>query len=144
MAGVTLEGDWKKFEGHLEKMVSFNFTGLHSEIGEYLVSDTKRRFKEGIDPQGHRWQPSKRAKATGRGKTLVDKARLKNSFGYKASPDQVQVGTNVIYAGIHQYGGVIKQKKRKIRMPRRAFMGINERNTREIVSMVREKIAETV
>jgi phage gpG-like protein len=159
MAGVTLSGDWGKFNGHLEKMVFFDFTGLHSEIGEYLVSDTKRRFKEGIDPQGHKWKPSMRARSTGRGKTLIDKAILRNSIGYKASPTQVHVGTNDKRAAIHQKGGVIKPKKKKmlafqiggkkifakkVTMPRRAFLGINERNTRDIKGIVQAHIGKTL
>ena len=32
------------------------------------------------------------------------------------------IGTNVIYAAIHEYGGIIHQKNRVIHMPMRSFM----------------------
>ncbi len=36
----------------------------------------------------------------------IDTARLKNSIAYRADKDSVAIGTNVIYARIHQLGGM--------------------------------------
>ena len=44
------------------------------------------------------------------GKILSDSGRLGDSITHIAGPNSVEVGTNVIYAGIHQTGGIIQAK----------------------------------
>lgn len=155
MIGVTLTGRWDRAQKAVASLAFVNFTALHKEIGEYLVSDTQRRFDEGIGPKGARWKPSARAKADA-GQTLVDSKRLQSSIGYEARSDRVDVGTNVKYARIHQLGGTIRPKKarrliftvdgekvaaRKVRIPPRPFLGVNERNEREIRTIIHDAIA---
>lgn len=80
-----------------------DLTPLMDEIGQYGVTSTIDRFDEGVDPQGTPWIPSLRAAETG-GKTLVDKALLRNSMTHRAGRDQVEWGTNVKYAARHNQG----------------------------------------
>lgn len=65
-------------------------------IGEILRTSSVKNFEAGGRPP---WKPSKRA-----GQTLVDTARLRNSITAKAFPDRAEAGTNVKYAGVHQFG----------------------------------------
>ena len=75
------------------------------ECGLVLLRSIGKNFKTGGRPM--RWKTSKRAAATGGGKTLVDTSRLKNSITMKADNTSLTVGTNVKYAAIHQLGGTI-------------------------------------
>jgi phage virion morphogenesis protein len=51
----------------------------------------------------------------------------------------VAIGSNAVYAAIHQFGGPIRQPKRKriISIPARPFLGLDQDDEREII-----KIAE--
>jgi phage virion morphogenesis protein len=93
----------------LEKMA--DLTPVMQEIGEIIVTQSAEAFEQGGLP-GHKWPESARVKASG-GQTLVDSARLKNSITARASGNKVEVGTNVVYAAIHQFGG--KTSPRTIR-----------------------------
>lgn len=136
-----------------------NARGLYENIGASLVTSTQRRFETGIAPDGSPWPPSMRALATG-GKTLIDTARLMQSITYRATNSGVEVGTNVIYAAIHQLGGDINQAARQqvihffakankkatfaqkvsvgartVRMPARPFLGVDRDDEREIAAL---------
>ena len=103
---------------------------LMDAIGLTLESNTLQRFDDEEAPDGSDWLPSLRAKETG-GKTLTDTARLKGSITYRHSASDVEVGTNVKYAGVHQGGATIRPKgdgKLTFRIP-----GLGFRSTSEVV-----------
>jgi phage virion morphogenesis protein len=85
---------------------------MFDDIGASLVTSTQRRFEEGRAPDGSPWPPSLRAKLTG-GKTLIETARLMNSQTHIASDAGVEVGTNVIYAAVHQLGHTFERAARQ-------------------------------
>lgn len=61
--------------------------------------------EENFDQEGRpSWKPSRRAEAQG-GRTLQDTGRLAASITSRATGNQAMVGTNVVYAAIHQFGG---------------------------------------
>lgn len=78
-------------------------------IGRALKTGTQLRFRTTTAPDGQAWQKSWRARNEG-GQTLSLTRRLRNSITYQATPTSVAVGTNVLYAAIHQFGGVIRAK----------------------------------
>jgi phage gpG-like protein len=82
-------------------------------IGDHLRNKTQDRFESGTAPDGSKWPPSLRALATG-SKTLIKSGNLKNFINVNASATGVEVGTNVEYAAIHQFGfdGSITRKAR--------------------------------
>jgi phage virion morphogenesis protein len=115
---------------------------LFNEIGLALVTSTGFRFEQERDPDGNPWPQSLRAMFTS-GKTLTDTALLVNSITYEASDDSVAVGTNLIYAAIHQFGGTIKSKTKSglwfrtvgngdwaraksVEIPQRSFLGLSD------------------
>jgi phage virion morphogenesis protein len=75
-----------------------------SEIGLVMLSSIKRNFQEGGRPVP--WKPSARAIAQ-HGQTLVDTRRLEKSINMRVYENRVWVGTNLIYAAIHHFGGTI-------------------------------------
>lgn len=98
-----------------------NLLPLMDRIGELLVSNTKHRFETSRGPDGRSWKPSERVvsgavpqegKGMGPvgGKTLVIDGHLRDSITHLATSRNVEVGSNLIYARIHQLGGTIVPK----------------------------------
>jgi phage virion morphogenesis protein len=115
MSGVGLELRGKpEVSAALARAVrqAENPRGLYDNIGASLVTSTRRRFEQGVAPDGSPWPPSMRALAEG-GKTLIDRARLMGSITHEADDGGVSVGSNVVYAAIHQLGGAIQQGARE-------------------------------
>lgn len=77
-----------------------------NEIGLVLLRSISKTFKESGRPSA--WKASKRA-AAGLGKTLIKTARLMRSVTMQVLGGTLEVGTNVVYARIHQLGGKILQ-----------------------------------
>lgn len=122
---------------------------LFTEIGDALVVSTQHRFETSRRPEGAFWPMSIRALFEG-GKTLRDSGRLANSITREASERGVRVGTNVIYAAVHQFGATIRPKKgdrlffkvqgkkvaaKQVRIPARPFLGISKADEAEIATI---------
>ena len=127
-------------------------------IGSYLEAATIRRFELEQAPGGAPWRKSRRAARDG-GQTLTDTGRLRNSITRRVFGDAVEVGTNVVYAAIHQFGGrtrprVIRPRRKKAlffpgaghpvrsvnhpgsRIPARPFLGVDDTDRRQIRRIV--------
>jgi phage virion morphogenesis protein len=107
---------------------SGDMTDLMDDIGRRLVSETDRRFETETAPDGTSWKPSRRAIETG-GQTLTDKGRLRDSISHQVGPRSVAIGTNLIYAAVHQAGATIRPtsaKALKFRLPNGAFVTTKE------------------
>lgn len=122
---------------------------LFDEIGRMLTVSTQQRFETGIDPDGNPWPKSLRATLTG-GRTMVDTTRLVSSITHIADETGVEVGSAVIYAGVHQRGDTIRAKNApflhfkhgegwakvtSVTMPRRAFLGLDDDDERAIIDI---------
>ena len=79
---------------------------LLPDIGSRMVRSVILNFKNEGRPQ--KWKKSKRAKNEG-GKTLSLSGTLRNSIHYQINNLSVTIGTNVVYARIHQFGGYINK-----------------------------------
>lgn len=111
-----------------------NMRPAFERIGQELVTSTVRRFEQGVGPDGAPWRPSARA-AEQDGRTLVDKGHLRDSIQHIASSDEVVVGSNVIYAAIHQLGSGDLERPKNI--PARPFLGVDDEDGDAIVDIVR-------
>jgi phage gpG-like protein len=87
-----------------------NTTPAMRIIGEIGRSSIIRNFEAGGRPTP--WLKSRRAIREG-GITLTKTPRLAKSIVFKAGRDQVDIGTNVIYARIHNLGGEIQSPARE-------------------------------
>ena len=122
-------------------------------IGNQGETSTKLRFVRGIDPDRKRWIPSIRVRQGG-GQTLRLKNRLMNSITHNTTNNGTAWGTNLVYAGIHQFGGTIKAKGKNLRfqiggrfvsvkavtIPKRSFVGVNAADGREILAVANDVI----
>ncbi|MBW7968120.1 phage virion morphogenesis protein [Bradyrhizobium sp. BR 10289] len=86
-------------------------TPAYEDIGQALITSTHDRWERSVAPDGSPWPPSLRVIAHG-GKTLILSSRLFRSVTANASRNGVEVGTNVVYAAIHQFGGTIQKAAR--------------------------------
>lgn len=165
MAGVRIELDAREATAALGQIVrrARNPRPAFDQIGSYLVSSVIRRFKTEAGPGGRPWKKSRRALEQG-GQTLTDRGRLRASITHNVLSDGVEVGTNVVYAAIHQFGGktkprTIRPKRAKAlripgigfrasvrhpgsRIPARPFLGLDERDERAISRIVDRYLLE--
>ncbi len=147
MAGVSvlIKGDWSRFRNRLNRLTRIDWTGLHQDLGEALLTGTMQRWKEEKDPTGKHWvghDPDVKAKDRSK-QILVETRTLQNSITYKAESDKVVVGTNVVYARIHQYGG-FAGRGRKVKIPARPYLGISQDDLEEMQAIVEDTIKEAL
>tara|TARA_B100000686_G_scaffold348019_1_gene438073 strand:+ start:19 stop:498 length:480 start_codon:yes stop_codon:yes gene_type:complete len=158
MISVQFNGD-KKVIKSIENLGSRSHRReLFDQIGSYGVSSTQQRFLDQTGPDGQKWKPSARARENG-GQTLRDRNHLFQSLTHDYSADHAEWGTNIIYAAIHQFGGIIKAKSanalqffvgnrfatvKQVVMPARPFLGIDSKDEAEIAAIVDDWVRETV
>ena len=109
---------------------------IMDRIGRYLVASTHRRFERERAPDGTPWLKSARAVAEGN-RTLTDTGRLRGSIAHTLTDGGhgVEVGSNVLYAAIHQFGGAAG-RGRRARIPARPYLGVDERDRDAIARIV--------
>lgn len=87
-------------------------TRLLNALGRDLKESTRLRFTDGQAPDGSTWQPlspiTRQLRRKGSGKPLSDTGRLKNSITMQVVGNTIEVGTNVCYAPVHQFGAMIR------------------------------------
>lgn len=135
MAGASLSieaGDLRQGNRRIARLLRAmgDLTPLMRVVGSILESSTIDRFEHGRGPDGAAWVPSMRALEQG-GQTLVDKGLLRDSLTSRAEKDRVVIGTNLIYAGIHQFGGRAGRGL-AADLPARPFLGLSARDERDI------------
>ena len=158
MSGITIDVKIEDkevkalFQRLLEKMQ--DLTPAMKVIGQIIRTSVVKNFEAGGRP--HRWKPSKRAMVEG-GRTMVDTGRLMKYITSRAYRDRAEVGTNVIYAAIHQFGGDIEAsrskylkfriggrwaQKKKVRIPARPFLVVQDEDWQEIKEAILEYLME--
>lgn len=147
------------------RAVASDLRPVLEDIGPELESSTVMRFVTNVAPDGTPWAPS--AAATARGsQTLVDTTRLRDSIHYVLDGDAVEVGSNVVYAGVHQGGiddevvvssherrftmvfgrrisGVtnVMPHSRRMNLPARPFLGISAGDGAAILDIIGDHLA---
>lgn len=125
-----------------------NLTPAFREIGEGIKSDAQLRFKDSKDPYGKAWAALKastlaarrKGKGSGSAKPLLDTGRLRNSIASRLLSNGVEVGTNVKYAAIHNFGGQAG-RGRKTTIAQRAYIATQERGIpREYGEIIRDAL----
>lgn len=90
-------------------------TAILRAIGVGLVATTQDRFRAGQDPWGRAWRPLNTAYAAAkRGPGILREAGmrggLEGSITFATTGSSVVVGSNKIYAAVHQFGATIRAK----------------------------------
>jgi phage virion morphogenesis protein len=137
----------------LEHAMSGNTRPVMAAIGVELVGSTHMRFVTQTDPEGQAWHPLNPVYASEKrnSRILTESGRLRDSVNSQASNDEVRVGTNTIYAAIHQFGGTIEPKNAthlwfrmggnlikadSVTLPARPFLGISNEDETSVAEIV--------
>jgi phage virion morphogenesis protein len=174
-ARITYKLDDKTFEAAVTKLGGVLRTGVMRQIGVALVEQTNRRFDAGRDPFGQKWQALLPAYAMiKRGPGILRASQmLQRSVTYAATGNQVTVGSNRIYAAVHQFGATITAKNGKglafmlgsagprgprggksktlkhwvhaqsVRIPQRPYLGFGPNDQRAVMEVVAEELQRT-
>ncbi len=112
---------------------------LLGAVGAELESQTRRRIAEEKEsPEGKPWaawsEGYARTRHSGHG-LLVGEGALLDSIAYAVSSDgSVVVGSNLVYAAIHQFGGAEAGKPGL--PPARPYLGLSAENTRDVEGVI--------
>lgn len=96
---------------------------LHEALGAEYQLLVQGDFEAEASPEGAPWQPLARATVKRRGSAhpiLRVTGRLARTH-LQATADEVIVGSNLPYAAIHQYGGVIQRKGGEVKLHFKKF-----------------------
>lgn len=159
-AAITIDlGELVALNGRLEAAYarSKDLSPLMDAIGMAMETSTDERFDNEASPDGRPWKKSLRAREQG-GKTLTDSARLRGSITHAANADSVEIGSNLIYAGIHQFGGRIAAKSghlkfalpgglgfvsvKGVNIPARPYLGIGGDDEQTIAELSADYLLE--
>lgn len=75
-------------------------------------------------------------------KVLIKEGHLMDSINYQASNTGVEVGTNRVYAAIHQFGGPAGRKNKRVKIPARPFLVIQDEDMTEIKRVLERHLSE--
>lgn len=138
MTGIRLQHsiDISEADRAFAEMHRLNPALLADEIGDYVLSETLFNFDQTQTPDGVQWVPSQRAEEAG-GKTLQWFGHLRDSYNYIVGfgGDFVEIGSNLIYAAIHHFGGETGRKSARFEMTARPALGITDEMEAEIGDM---------
>ena len=171
---ITVELDDEQVRSALRRLLAAGEAidrpgGVLDVIGARLETSTQHRFETETDPDGKPWPPSLRAKEE-EGQTLTDTGRLRASITHRLGPGEVAVGTNVVYAAVHQFGGetgprTIRARNAKAlafpgrggeiifrksvrhpgsKIPRRAFLGLDAGDRAMILETIHARLRRAV
>lgn len=124
----------------------FNSAQLLDEVGFLLSEQTRDRLiNEKTSPDGDAWPAWSPAYAATRGSNhslLIGEgsAGLEGSIQHVVDGDAVEVGSNLVYAAIHQFGGAEVGKN----IPARAYLGLSDENTAELHQLVIDHFDEHI
>ncbi len=82
---------------------------LITNLAEEVHHQVGLGFNRQEDPEGRPWKKTYRG-----GQILRNSGRLRNSLGYRVTGKGFVYGTNVIYAGVQNFGAIIRPKNKKM------------------------------
>ena len=180
MVGTRLTIDDKQFNKSIKSMFAriSNKDIVLKDIGQEMYNNTLERFKNEVDPKGNKWKPLAESTITSQKTTkyqqlaagsviggrkilqgLGMRGGLLGSINVQTDGDSVAIGTNKLYAAIHQFGGktaphVIRPKNKKALkfgntivksvnhpgsdIPARPFLGVSDKDKKYIEMVVKK------
>jgi phage virion morphogenesis protein len=105
-----------------------------ADIGEYMLRQTDNRFRNEEAPDGTPWAPlatatlERKARRGKIRKILQEEGNLRTTLSYRASAQEVELGSIQPYSTYHQFG--------TSRMVARPFLGVSDEDREEIEAIV--------
>lgn len=110
-------------------------------IAEYLLGSTQDRIDAGESPDGTPFAPlsdyTLSAKTKNQDKILIERGYLYNLV-YQTTQDQMQLGSAMVYAAMHQFGGTTAPNSMipNKTIAARPYLGISESDEAEIIATI--------
>lgn len=137
MSGIVHRFDDGPIRRHLAALALLhrrNFDKARRNIGEYLLGEIQDHFDDQTIVGGSPMPQSKAAIAR-QGKTLIDTHRLYDSYVYQLTDEGLELGSALVYAAIHHFGGdrAIASNHGPVQpLPARPVMGMTATDERRI------------
>ncbi len=158
MTGATLTIRDENIDAGLTRLfeAADTITPALKNIGEHEATVTRRRFLNEEDPQGKAWAPLNplyRKTKKGSGILKGESRSLSQIVWQLVDDNAVEVGSNEIYARIHNEGGVIRArnapalafsmggktiKVKSVTIPKRQFLGLSEKDRADILDIIED------
>ncbi|MNX34292.1 Phage virion morphogenesis family protein [compost metagenome] len=138
---ISSNFDNKTIYTHLARLAAVDasrFEGARREIGEFFLGEIQDNF-EGQKLFDGTAMPQSRAAIARRGKTLIDKHHLYDSYTYQLPADGVEVGSSLVSAAIHHFGGMTG-RGRKTKIVARPVLGVGPTHERQIGDILIKEI----
>ncbi|WP_028294284.1 phage virion morphogenesis protein [Oceanobacter kriegii] len=132
----------------LAKLNEQDQADLLEGIGALVESQTHRRIRdEKTGPDGtpwDGWSDGYRNTRHGGNSLLMGEGHLDDSIQYLIEGDQVSVGSNLIYAAIHQLGGTPDMAPGPAAIPARPFLGLSQDDEQDVADLMEDFLADQV
>lgn len=140
---------------------------LMNDIGAALTQSSRERFDTQTDPEGVKWKRlalrteisrmgGARRVFTQKGgfrkgavarmdrlRILFAQGHLRNSLTWRFNATSVEIGTNLSYGAIHQFGGQAGRGK-KISIPARPYLGLSNDDQDRVEGLIQDHLAEVL
>lgn len=144
MAGVTASLTTEGLDAaikRLSRLEGFQMAELTDAAGAILESSTRDRFDTKTAPDGAAWVPWSEAyddTREDRHSLLVEEGDLRDSIASYSAGGEVHVGSNLIYAAHHHFGG----DEIGSGIPARPYLGISDEDEIDLADLVTGKLEE--
>lgn len=164
MAGINISIDEQSLQNLFSKLNELSRFSQEprialAQIGESLQRSTRERFTTQTAPDGTPWEPLSQntKKHRNQNKILTLRGHLQSKLRWQADNTKVELGTNSVYAAVHQFGmkkgyagtGQFKTKKGSFQIPwgnipARPFLGISSSDQNLILKILETHIAKAL
>lgn len=131
---IRLDGQ-AAIQQRLELLPAMQLDPLRHNIGALVESQTRRRIhSEKMSPDGKAWAPWGANWAASRHKghgLLENEGDLLDSIHFVVTGGDILVGSDLVYAAIHQFGGA----EVGIAIPERPYLGMSAYDWAEVVDL---------
>ncbi|CAD6366735.1 phage virion morphogenesis protein [Shewanella xiamenensis] len=146
MAGTQITITEQGFDGALTAFQQLidrgqNLQPALNAIAEYLRGSTQDRITAGESPDGTPFAAlsdyTLSVKSRNQDKILIERGYLYNLV-YQTTEDQMQLGSTMVYAAMHQFGGTTAPNSMipNKAIPARPYLGISETDEAEIIATI--------
>lgn len=152
MAGISYraiidEQDMREKLAELIGQMS-NPAGFYKNVGEHLLNSVKDNFENESAPDASPWRSlsdatrKQRALKFGNAPLTILRASgdLMNSINVETDASQARVGSPLVYAAIHHFGGDAG-RGRKVTIPARPYLGLSAADEEEILAIAEDWLA---
>lgn len=140
---AAMQRDMKRLYGKLQDM-----TPVWETIGDALVASTKDRMAAEQTPDGASWPAlspvtiaAREAAGHNAKGILRASGTLIDTLNYRVEPTRLTLGSGLVYAAIHQFGGQAGRGL-KVTIPQREYLGLSEADRQMIGEILTDWLAE--